>query len=469
MSGYTNNFKHLTRHVLRENVFCSRRVQKLIANESRSLDEMLSYQTAMLRRTLESAKRQLPAFRHLTIPSRDDALTDHLNEIVPMTTKAQLLDGRNGFYPNAGHKRPWTISGKTSGTTGTPLEIFRSFDSVVWENAFIHRHWHWSGFRKGMRRAMLRGDQVTSLDQTEPPFWYVNKFDNQLLLSTRHLSLKTGPQFAHRLRSYAPHLLQAYPSAAFLLAQSLEAVGESLNIPFVYTGSEMLYPHQRELIEARLGHVVDFYGMAERVAFASECEHGNMHVNSDYSFVEIVDDDGMPTNGEGHVVGTTYHNHLMPLVRYRLSDRTRWKSGICPCGRNFPMIEQIQGKFEDMLYGSHQNPISPSIVTFAFKGVENIVLSQVAQVAAGEWEIRIVPGVHYCKHDGERIIANVLSMVDRNLKVRIALVAEIPRTDAGKYRWIVNEMDKKKATCAELRPKMDALGQGGVMVDGSAA
>ena len=81
---------------------------------------------------------------------------------------------------------------------------------------------------------------------------------------------------------------------------------------------------------------MDMYGMAERVAFATECEYGQMHVNPDYSFVEIVDAAGRPTADVGYVVGTTFHNHAMPLVRCRLSDRTRWKRGQCACGRAFP-------------------------------------------------------------------------------------------------------------------------------------
>ncbi len=58
---------------------------------------------------------------------------------------------------------------------------------------------------------------------------------------------------------------------------------------------------------------MEYYGMAERVAYASECERGNLHVNTDYSYVEIVDDDGKPTSGDGYIVGTTFHNTVMPL------------------------------------------------------------------------------------------------------------------------------------------------------------
>src|SRR5260221_14638210 len=131
----------------------------------------------------------------------------------------------------------------------------------------------------------------------------------------------------------------------------------------VFTVSETLYTIQRELIGERFGaKVMDMYGMAERVAFATECEFGSMHVNPDYSYVEIVDSNGQATRGAGYVVGTTFHNLAMPLVRYKLSDRTRWTSGGFAFRRPFPMIEPVTGKVEDSIFGSNGAFVSPSVL-----------------------------------------------------------------------------------------------------------
>ena len=427
------------KHVIRDNYFCHRRVNLLLTRENGNPDDVISFQNEMLRKSLTTAVAKIPTYSQLKIPFADHDLVPFLREICPIVTKTDLIASRNSYYPDGGRARPWTVLGKTSGTTGTPLDVFRSFDSVVWENAFIHRHWHWCGFRKGMRRATLRGDVVVDLKQKNPPFWIENRVDSQLLLSTRHLNLDNAHLFADALRRYQPFLFQAYPSAVFVLAQALERVDQKLDIPWVFTASEMLYPYQRELIESRIGRIMDFYGMAERVAFASECEYGNLHVNTDYSFVEILDENNQPTDGDGFIVGTTFHNHLMPLIRYKLSDRTRWKPGTCQCGRPYPMIEPIHGKFEDVLYGSAGNAISPSIITFAFKGVANIESSQVAQMGSGSWEVRIVPGVDYSDDDGAQIIRNIHESVDGGLSVKLLLKDKIERTKAGKYRWVVNE------------------------------
>jgi phenylacetate-CoA ligase len=422
------NFRYLSRKVLRDNLYTNYVVSEISRNEKNS--KLNLYCDKYINNTISYAKKNILAYRNFkNLKCIED---------FPIIDRQDLLHSKC-YYPS-GIKQYFGVKGKTSGTTGTPLEIVRSYMSIIWEQAFIKRHWSWSGFKDGMRRATLRGDDVVPLSQSDPPFWFYNRYDNQLLISSRHLKLTNLSSIINRLNDFSPFILQAYPSTAFLIADFLDKNDIKLSIPFVYTGSEILYPYQRELIEKRIGKVMDFYGMAERVAFASECEFGNLHVNTDYSYVEIVDDNGCKTNDYGYVVGTTFHNMLMPLIRYKLSDRTRWKEGVCPCGRVYPMIEPIQGKFEDLIYDSECNPVSPSLVTFAFKGVKNIECSQVAQVAKGKWEIRILPSSNFTLSDGNKVLQNIRENIDKNLILSLKIVDSIERTKSAKYRWILNEM-----------------------------
>jgi phenylacetate-CoA ligase len=435
--------KHLSyglRYALRDNVWSQRRTRVLLEHDRWNDSRLQELRDALLYRTLHAARHTLLRYRDITPPASPVEALACLRKNYPVVSKADLLKYRRIYYPRGGRSRPWSIKGKTSGTTGTPLEVLRSMDSVRWENAFKRRHWAWSGFEIGMRRASLRGDIIVPVGRKEPPFWLFNRFNNQLLLSSRHLKAPFIGQIADALQRFQPRLLEAYPSTAFALARYLERQNVKLEIPFVYTGSEILYAYQREIIESRIGRVLDFYGMAERVAFASECEMGNLHINSDYSLVEILDDSDHETDGPGYLVGTTFHNLVMPLIRYRMSDQTAWKQGVCSCGRAYPMIEPIAGKFEDVIFGAEGEPVSPSLVTFAFKGVHHIDSSQVAQVSPGVWEVRIVPAANYSDSDGRQIIQNIHSLVDARIQVRTKLVREIPRTAAGKYRWVVNEM-----------------------------
>jgi phenylacetate-CoA ligase len=208
----------------------------------------------------------------------------------------------------------------------------------------------------------------------------------------------------------------------------------------VITGSEMLYDFQRAHIERVFGaRVYDFYGMAERVAFAAECEHGRMHVNPEYGVVEILDAHGEPTRDEGTIVGTSLHNHLMPLIRYRMNDTARWSREPCPCGRTYPVIERIGGRLADQLFDLDGRPVNCTTIGFAFDRVRNIRRAQVAQVAADRWVIRIVPTPGYSALDGARILSRLARDVSPRVAAGIELVGDIPAQPSGKYKWVVQE------------------------------
>jgi phenylacetate-CoA ligase len=218
-----------------------------------------------------------------------------------------------------------------------------------------------------------------------------------------------------------------------------------LRLHAVITGSEPLYPAQRELIERTFGcQVFDFYGMAERVAFAAQCEHGSYHLHPEYAYVEILDQLGEPTDGFGHVVGTTLHNRVMPLVRYRIADRARWLLGPCPCGRSYPRIELSSGKVEEQLYDKEGVPVSASIITFALKGLKHIHQTQVAQIGPGQWEVRVVPeGGH--EVDSAALLTSIADHVSQHVQLRVRTCDHIPLQSNSKFKWISQEWPGAKA------------------------
>ncbi len=399
-----------------------------------------AHQAALLRATLSVARARLARYADMPpLPAGTEA-RDWLRAHYPVISKSDLLRQRGAFYPNGGVRRPWWPSGKTSGTSGTPLEVFRSLDSVVWEEAFHLQAWRWAGFMAGQPQAVLRGDPVLGLDRSEPPFWHWDGLGRQLFLSTRHLSMKHAEAMLDALARIRPAMLRAYPSACAELARLAEGAGHALRLPAVVTGSEPLYPMQRERIERAFAcKVFDFYGMAERVAYAAQCEHGHYHLHPEYSFVEILDAQGRATNEFGDVVGTTLHNHVMPLVRYRIADRACWVGGACPCGCSYPRVELASGKLEDQLYDRDGTAVSASIITFAFKGLAHIRKSQVAQLGPGRWEVRVVPEAGYSTPDGLRLLRNLDTDVSNKLDVTLRLVEDIASEPSGKFKWVVQE------------------------------
>lgn len=432
--------RYATRRWVQFNPLTRRRLVALVSRERSPAETRAGVIEAALRATLEAAAERIPAYRGLRGRIPDAGLFDFLRQVVPITTKEDLQHGRERFYPNHGRPRPWWSIGRTSGTTGSPLAVFRSVDSVTWEHAVLLQHWGWAGLDVDMRQVVLRGDVVVPPDQGRPPYWFHDRYGNSLIVSTRHLTRDAAQPIAEAIRASGAKCMRAYPSAAYELAKLNLELGRPIRFESVIASSETLYPFQREAIESAFGaQVFSGYGMAERVIYGSECEHGRMHLNPEYGVVEIVDKSGRATNHEGLLVGTTLHNRLMPLLRYQLKDSARWDPRPCPCGRTYPVIQDLTGKIEDLLFDLDGQPVSPSVMTFAFKQAHGIQRAQVAQIARDRWIIRIVPDRGYTDAVGAAVLSSLHRLVSARVRATVECVSTIPELPNGKYKWVSQE------------------------------
>ena len=192
----------------------------------------------------------------------------------------------------------------------------------------------------------LRGEIVCPSVKQEPPFWRYNTFSKELIMSSYHLSDENMKFYVAEIRKYKPYDLYAYPSSTYLFANFCKRYGIDLKFSCVFTSSEMLLEYQKDEIENTFGcKVYDWYGSAERVAGIGHCEHGAYHEISDYSIIEY-----LPVNdGQYEIIGTTIHNDVMPLIRYKVGDIIELDDTKCDCGRNFRKIKKILGRNDDFI------------------------------------------------------------------------------------------------------------------------
>jgi phenylacetate-CoA ligase len=440
--------KYAGRHAFKRNALVTRWQTDLMSRERAGAQVHAERQAALLVR-LFCAARCVPAYARYASGSAGDPRAALAK--FPIIDKSVLLDRGADFFPAGKAPRFGFNIAATSGTTGTPLDVYRSVGSMLREESFHLQHWRWAGWRRGARQAVLRGDTVMPIDQRNPPLWFWDAVGGQLVLSTRHLDEYSACLFAAEMKRRGVTQLRAYPSAAYELATFCEHAGIRLHLNSVITGSEMLYGFQRARIESTFGgRVFDFYSMAERVAYAAECEQGRLHVNPEYGVLEIVDERGHPTDGVGTIVGTSLHNRKFPLIRYRTNDTARWQPEPCPCGRTYPVIDLIGGRLADRLYDLDGRPVNCTLIGFAFDGVRNIQKAQVAQVAADQWLIRIVPGDAYSATDGERVLQKLAAEVSPRIAARIELVDTIAHLPSGKFKWVSQEYERSLSHSSSL-------------------
>lgn len=324
---------------------------------------------------------------------------------------------------------------KTSGTTGTPGKIMWDKASLAHEYATVARFCQNAGDNK-LKRVILRGNFIKSVDNHKPPFWELNPVNNELIMSSYHLNQKTAQLYIEKIKEYNAEILYAYPSTAFLLAKYFKNSNAELNLKAVFTSSETLEQDKKEFIEETFNcSIYDWYGQVERVAAIGQCKNGTYHIQEDYSIVELLD-----TESGMEIVGTHLHNYIMPLIRYRTTDTIELSNEKCSCGCNFRQVSKIHGKNSN--YYQIVTNEGTKVTSFGYipMGVNNIIETQFIQEKIGELIINVTTNGKFSSKDKEQLIKNAKSRTSCDMKIIVNEVSEIPRGPNGKFQAVINKI-----------------------------
>ena len=172
-------------------------------------------------------------------------------------------------------------------------------------------------------------------------------------------------------------VLCATSSYALLLAEEIAKrdIGEHIHLRKGIIGSERWGEKMRQRIADELGvKLYDIYGLTEvygpGIGISCDYECG-MHYWDDYVYFEIVNPktgEQMPHGEVGELVITTLRKEGAPLIRYRTHDLTRFIPGDCPCGSEYPRIDTILGRTDDMVKVKGVN-IFPSQIDEMLTGI----------------------------------------------------------------------------------------------------
>lgn len=368
----------------------------------------------------------------------------------PILEKEEVRDNPEAFIADDCNPR-WMREVHTSGTTGTPLTLWQSRESVQQWYALFEARWRrWYGISRHDRWAILGGQLVTPASQTSPPYWVWNAGLNQLYMSAYHLSPENVSAYLQAMEHYDVHYVWGYASALQAVAQTmLERDLEPPHIQIAISNAEPLYDFQREVIEQVFDCPVrTTYGTAERVCGASECRYGNLHLWLDAGVLEVLDDEvdeSVPAGSVGRIICTGLLNPDMPLIRYEIGDRgaVAKAEDRCKCGRALPMLLQVEGRMDDVVFtpdGRRIGRLDP-----IFKGDMSIREAQIIQECLDMFRIRFVPTANYTPAEGQDIAQRLRDRVGE-VEVKLEAVDSIPRTKNGKFRAVINNLEETTGT-----------------------
>ncbi len=418
-----------------------RLVEEALRRERWSPAQWSEWRDERLAHVLERAVRRVPYYRRLW----RDRIGRRRIRAWPLLEKQTLLEQGEEFVADDLDRRRLWIE-RTSGTTGTPLKLWRSLRTTRARYALYEaRHRRWYGFSRHDRWAMAGGQLVTPRDVRRPPYWVWNRGMRQLYISSHHLAREQAEASVEAIRRYGCRYLLGYPSSLAALARAavVQAAGgrRRLELGAVIANAEPILAWQRRLIQEAFGSPLrETYGMVELVAAAGECERGVLHVFPEFGHLEVLGDDGrLRDAGEGELVATSLLDEDMPLVRYRTGDRVRLDPDCrtCACGRTLPVMTAVEGRADDVLYAADGRPVGR--LDAVFKEDLPILEAQIVQPAVGEVRVRVAAAPGWGRR-AEVTLVRALQARLGPLRVVVEVVPEIPRGANGKFRAVISEI-----------------------------
>ncbi|MEP7028050.1 MAG: phenylacetate--CoA ligase family protein [Candidatus Eisenbacteria bacterium] len=412
----------------------------LARSERMPLAELRARQDARVRELVAWAHARVPYYREV-FAERGLRPADIRGALdlprLPLLTKEILRERADdllaeGMPPSAREQ----VS--TGGTSGTPLKFWIDRGRSAQEWAFMTWQWGRVGYFPGMRRAVLRGNAL----EGERIHAYRPLLD-ELALSTFRLTAGTLPRYLEQIERYRPVFLHAYPSSAEHFARLLRAVPEAKRPRFeaVLLGSENVYPAQREFLAQAFGaKVFAWYGHSEKCLLGGGCEQSDdYHLYPEYGVLEVLDDAGNAVEpGErGTIVGTGFLNRVMPFLRYATDDRATLVEGPCACGRAYPRVRDIEGRWHgERLFGDGGRVFSMTALNTHSTVFDRVARFRIRQDRAGEATVVVVPASGFGDADARAITADYHRRAAGTVRFRVEVVEELPLTGRGKFKFI---------------------------------
>jgi len=404
-----------------------------------SAGQLEAYQQQQLRELLSAAAEHIPYYVRTWNDDQKRAAREGNLQALPLLAKDPVREHPESFARSDQRPFPKSVF-LTSGSSGTPVATYWTAREVRDSRALREaRSANWAGtsFREG--RATFSGRIVVSDSHSRGPFHRFNRVENQVYFSAFHLSPQNAAQYVAALHHHRVQWLTGYAVSYYLLARYM--LDQQLVPPplkGVVTTSEKVTPEMREVMESAYGcRVYEEYSTVENAVFASECEHGSLHLSSDAGVLEILRADGSPCDpGEtGEVVTTSFVRRYQPFIRYRLGDLASWSDRPCACGRALPVLQEVVGRVEDVVVG----PDGREMVRFhgIFVGLPHIVEGQIVQEALDRIRAQVVVMPDFDAADRAEIVGRIRQRLGE-VRVEVEPVSSIKRTAAGKFQAVVS-------------------------------
>ncbi|MBN1931057.1 MAG: phenylacetate--CoA ligase family protein [Desulfobacterales bacterium] len=419
--------------------------QKLLC-ESRNWtkQQIADYQLRNLKKTLNAAYNYVPYYKkkfneYGVNPDKLKSIDDI--KYFPTLTKKDIKNNYNDLISNNIPKSRHLVT-TTGGSTSEPIRFLQEKGVTrSKERAFIFDGWSRVGYSPRAKAVQLKGRSVGNPDKKI--FWEYEPIQNFLEMDSNYLTEENIPLYLDAIKKFYPKFIIGYPSSIYLIAKYIRALkDEFIPIQAVFLASENVYPWQRQLFQEVFGcRIFSHYGHSEMVLLGMECEDTHdLHFFPEYGFLEVLDSRMNPVTDVGkygELVGTSFHNYVMPLIRYKTQDLGIIGGRDCPCGRKYPIIKDVEGRLQEFIVTADNRLISVCVMGAAhFDVLDYVYETQYYQDTPGKLIFNVVPKSGFNAEHKILISKSIKEKVGSDIDVEVKEVENIVRTKSGKHLMI---------------------------------
>jgi phenylacetate-CoA ligase len=412
-----------------------------------SSQRILDYQYQELRATLNSAYKKIPyyqdTFSEYGVTPADLKAPEDIARF-PLLTKRDVKENYdrliNPDIPAWKH-----LSTTTGGSTAEPMRFLQIKGLTrSKERACIFEGWSRVGYQLGERAVQLKGRTVGR--PTRGVYWEYEPIQNILEMDSNYLTFDRIPNYLKAIKKFGARFCIGYPSSIYLIALFLRESGEPPPMfHAIMLTSENVYPWQRQMMEQVFGcRVFSHYGHSEMILLGMEAtSSSNLLFFPQYGYLELLNENGNSAawpGARGEIVGTTFHNVLMPFIRYRTQD-LGIMGGPDPDLPHYPTLSDVEGRLQEFIVTRDHRLISICVMGAAhFDTLDHVATTQYYQDTPGKLEFHVVPRRGYNEQDRVSIQNAIMKKVGTDVEVNVREVDNIERTRSGKHMMIIQKI-----------------------------
>lgn len=399
------------------------------------------YYDIKLKRLVEHAGKHVPYYRRLfkKIGLNIEKFRGRRDmRKIPLLDKETLRKNRDEFI--ADNAKNFGVNwDSTSGSTGKPLKFIVDNNAKAHKLGAVIRSYQWAEYLPLMNTFSIQSYSFQNKNDLYKKYDYFNMWR----FNARLMTINNGIKIINMINRIKPKIIIGYPFSITMLTKIKNDNGLYIHpVKSIVTAGETLSNKRRSILEKEFKcKVFDFYSMHENVAILSECKYGNKHICEDFAFNEIVDKNGNEIKiGIGELVGTSYYNYAMPLLRYRLGDDVEIdENKKCRCGREFRVVNRIIGRQNDFI----QTPggkFLGNVLEHSIDNAEGVILSQIVQDDIEHLYINILSDGKFDDNSKVKIIDSINQRTGEKFKIDFKIVNKLEKNKSGKTPFMLSKI-----------------------------